>query len=63
MLMDGNKKKFSFFVFAPTGLRLSRKESHTISASECFEINVELFVPFNAIIILPFQKHKKKVLS
>lgn len=37
-----------------------RRRRAIISASECFEINVELFVPFNAIII-PFcfcQKHK-----
>lgn len=52
----GNKNVSTLFVLA----KRRRCRRAIISASECFEINVELFVPFNAIII-PFcfcQKHK-----
>lgn len=40
-----------------------KKKRTIISASECLEINVELFVPFNAIIISAFRNQQQKVLA
>lgn len=62
VLMRGNKMFFALVIFFRDGKGEDKKKRATISAPECFEINVGLFVPFNAIIILlsETQRTRKK---